>query len=91
MSSLSSSVVSVTISPLLTSATRGRLQCQTDDLIIALIATNLYARRHFLVPPLKIKDYNEHLMAVVRCEEKMFYLIFRRLGRILTEIPTTVG
>ncbi|XP_057534158.1 uncharacterized protein LOC130812637 isoform X3 [Amaranthus tricolor] len=28
----------------------------------------LYARRHFLAPALSIEDYNDHVMAVVRCE-----------------------
>lgn len=28
----------------------------------------LYARRHFLYPPLSIEDYNDRVMAVVRCE-----------------------
>ncbi|KAL3526644.1 hypothetical protein ACH5RR_011300 [Cinchona calisaya] len=28
----------------------------------------LYARRHFLFPPLSIEDYNDRVMAVVRCE-----------------------
>ncbi|CAL1360776.1 unnamed protein product [Linum trigynum] len=28
----------------------------------------LYARRHFLFPPLNIEEYNERVMAVVRCE-----------------------
>ncbi|KAA8541691.1 hypothetical protein F0562_022843 [Nyssa sinensis] len=28
----------------------------------------LYARRHFLFPPLNIEEYNDHVMAVVRCE-----------------------
>lgn len=28
----------------------------------------LYARRHFLFPPLSIEEYNDHVMAVVRCE-----------------------
>ncbi|KAK4747218.1 hypothetical protein SAY87_026255 [Trapa incisa] len=28
----------------------------------------LYARRHFLFPPLNIEEYNDHVMSVVRCE-----------------------
>ncbi|KAK9101287.1 hypothetical protein Scep_024717 [Stephania cephalantha] len=28
----------------------------------------LYARRHFLFPPLSIDEYNERVMAIVRCE-----------------------
>ncbi|KAK1358389.1 RNase III domain-containing protein [Heracleum sosnowskyi] len=28
----------------------------------------LYARRHFLFPPLNIEEYNDQVMAVVRCE-----------------------
>nr|XP_027073995.1 uncharacterized protein LOC113698385 [Coffea arabica] len=28
----------------------------------------LYARRHFLVPPLNIEEYNDRVTAVVRCE-----------------------
>ncbi|KAK4267322.1 hypothetical protein QN277_024117 [Acacia crassicarpa] len=28
----------------------------------------LYARRHFLFPPLSIEDYNNRVMALVRCE-----------------------
>ncbi|KAL1811317.1 uncharacterized protein LOC108227761 isoform X1 [Daucus carota subsp. sativus] len=28
----------------------------------------LYARRHFLFPPLNIEEYNDRVMAVVRCE-----------------------
>ncbi|KAF6174882.1 hypothetical protein GIB67_026370 [Kingdonia uniflora] len=30
--------------------------------------TALYARRHFLFPPLSIDEYNARVMAVVRCE-----------------------
>ncbi|KAI3866886.1 hypothetical protein MKX03_027119 [Papaver bracteatum] len=28
----------------------------------------LYARRHFLFPPLSVEEYNDRVMAVVRCE-----------------------
>ncbi|XP_057978438.1 uncharacterized protein LOC131164912 [Malania oleifera] len=28
----------------------------------------LYARRHFLFPPLNIEEYNDRVMAIVRCE-----------------------
>ncbi|KAL6559962.1 hypothetical protein OROGR_005079 [Orobanche gracilis] len=31
----------------------------------------LYARRHFLFPPLNIEEYNDRVMAVVRCEAQM--------------------
>ncbi|KAL6568242.1 hypothetical protein OROHE_003926 [Orobanche hederae] len=31
----------------------------------------LYARRHFLFPPLNIKEYNDRVMAVVRCEAQL--------------------
>ncbi|CAI0392222.1 unnamed protein product [Linum tenue] len=31
----------------------------------------LYARRHFLFPPLNIEEYNERVMAVVRCEAQV--------------------
>lgn len=30
----------------------------------------LYARRHFLFPPLSIEEYNDRVMAVVRCESQ---------------------
>ncbi|THU45648.1 hypothetical protein C4D60_Mb02t20190 [Musa balbisiana] len=32
------------------------------------VAPKLYARRHFLYPPLSINEYNERVMKVVRCE-----------------------
>lgn len=31
----------------------------------------LYARRHFLYPPLSINEYNERVMKVVRCEAQV--------------------
>lgn len=31
----------------------------------------LYARRHFLFPPLSIEEYNDRVMAVVRCEAQV--------------------
>lgn len=31
----------------------------------------LYARRHFLFPPLNIEEYNDRVMAVVRCEAQV--------------------
>ncbi|KAF5751279.1 putative RNA binding protein [Tripterygium wilfordii] len=34
----------------------------------------LYARRHFLFPPLHIEEYNERVMAVVRCEAQDVFL-----------------
>lgn len=33
----------------------------------------LYARRHFLFPPLSIEDYNDRVRAVVRCEAQVFF------------------
>ncbi|KAL2899524.1 Mini-ribonuclease 3 [Bienertia sinuspersici] len=41
------------------------------DCIYEALSTNvilLYARRHFLAPTLNIEEYNDHVMAVVRCE-----------------------
>jgi ribonuclease-3 family protein len=35
----------------------------------------LYARRHFLFPPLSIEDYNDRVRAVVRCEAQVWYLL----------------
>ncbi|KAK6911898.1 Ribonuclease III domain [Dillenia turbinata] len=34
----------------------------------------LYARRHFLFPPLDIEEYNDRVMAVVRCEAQDMFL-----------------
>jgi len=34
----------------------------------------LYARRHFLFPPLSIDEYNVRVMAVVRCEAQVYFL-----------------
>lgn len=31
----------------------------------------LYARRHFLFPPLSIEEHNDRVMAVVRCETQV--------------------
>lgn len=31
----------------------------------------LYARRHFLFPPLNIEEYNDRVTAVVRCEAQV--------------------
>ncbi|KAL9263229.1 ROOT HAIR DEFECTIVE 3-like protein [Drosera capensis] len=44
----------------------------------------LYARRHFLVPALKMDDYNERVMAVVRCEAQDALLQKLLKDRILT-------
>lgn len=33
--------------------------------------TQLYARRHFLFPPLSIEEYNDRVTAVVRCEAQV--------------------
>lgn len=35
----------------------------------------LYARRHFLFPPLSIEDYNDRVRAVVRCEAQVCHLL----------------
>ncbi|GAY33954.1 hypothetical protein CUMW_276310 [Citrus unshiu] len=35
----------------------------------------LYARRHFLFPPLSIEEYNNRVMAVVRCETQGFKIL----------------
>ncbi|XP_020583716.1 uncharacterized protein LOC110026869 isoform X2 [Phalaenopsis equestris] len=40
----------------------------------------LYARRHFLFPPLSINDFNERVMKVVRCESQDLLL-----KKLLTE------
>ncbi|CAH8316253.1 unnamed protein product [Eruca vesicaria subsp. sativa] len=37
----------------------------------------LYARRHFLFPPLSIEDYNDRVRAVVRCEAQ--YALLKKL------------
>ena len=34
----------------------------------------LYARRHFLFPPLSIEEYNDRVTAVVRCEAQVCYI-----------------
>lgn len=44
----------------------------------------LYARRHFLVPALRMDDYNERVMAVVRCEAQDALLQKLLKDRILT-------
>lgn len=36
----------------------------------------LYARRHFLFPPLSIEDYNDRVRAVVRCEAQVLSSFF---------------
>lgn len=45
----------------------------------------LYARRHFLFPPLSIEDYNDRVMAVVRCEAQDAMLQKLTNDNILTE------
>lgn len=35
------------------------------------IYKQLYARRHFLFPPLSIDVYNERVMSIVRCEAQV--------------------
>lgn len=35
----------------------------------------LYARRHFLFPPLNIEECNDRVMAVVRCEAQVLLFI----------------
>lgn len=45
----------------------------------------LYARRHFLFPPLSIEDYNDRVMAVVRCEAQDAMLQKLTNDDILTE------
>lgn len=35
----------------------------------------LYARRHFLFPPLNIEEYNDRVMAVVRCEAQVWFTV----------------
>jgi ribonuclease-3 family protein len=35
----------------------------------------LYARRHFLFPPLNIEEYNDRVTAVVRCEAQVRYVL----------------
>ncbi|KAL3632916.1 hypothetical protein CASFOL_025900 [Castilleja foliolosa] len=35
----------------------------------------LYARRHFLFPPQNIEEYNDRVMAVVRCEAQVTWII----------------
>nr|XP_043624353.1 mini-ribonuclease 3 isoform X2 [Erigeron canadensis] len=42
--------------------------CIYEVLTLSLDACFLYARRHFLFPPLNIEEYNDRVMAVVRCE-----------------------
>lgn len=37
-------------------------------LLMCYSSTQLYARRHFLFPPLSIDVYNERVKSVVRCE-----------------------
>ncbi|EFH70748.1 hypothetical protein ARALYDRAFT_314742 [Arabidopsis lyrata subsp. lyrata] len=38
---------------------------------------NIYARRHFLFPPLSIEEYNDRVRAVVRCEAQ--YALLQKL------------
>ncbi|XP_016498092.1 uncharacterized protein LOC107816863 [Nicotiana tabacum] len=45
----------------------------------------LYARRHFLLPPLSIEEYNDRVMAVVRCEAQDAMLQKLINGNILSE------
>ncbi|KAI3455550.1 hypothetical protein Pfo_012213, partial [Paulownia fortunei] len=47
-------------------------RCALNSLLCSQIECprncQLYARRHFLFPPLNIEEYNDRVMAVVRCE-----------------------
>nr|XP_017250512.1 PREDICTED: uncharacterized protein LOC108221124 [Daucus carota subsp. sativus] len=45
----------------------------------------LYARRNFLFPPLNIEEYNDRVMAVVRCEAQVCFTVLK-LCRCLTRI-----
>lgn len=36
----------------------------------------IYARRHFLFPPLSIEEYNDRVRAVVRCEAQVCFFLF---------------
>ncbi|XP_022148085.1 uncharacterized protein LOC111016851 isoform X2 [Momordica charantia] len=45
----------------------------------------LYARRHFLFPPLNIEEYNDRVMAVVRCEAQDILLQKLLNDNFLTE------
>ncbi|KAM5569683.1 hypothetical protein ABKV19_016942 [Rosa sericea] len=45
----------------------------------------LYARRHFLFPPLSIEEYNDRVMAVVRCEAQDALLQKLMKDNFLTE------
>ncbi|KAJ4835851.1 hypothetical protein Tsubulata_030108 [Turnera subulata] len=44
----------------------------------------LYARRHFLFPPLSIEEYNDRVMAVVRCEAQNALLQKLRADDVLS-------
>lgn len=53
----------------------------------------LYARRHFLFPPLNIEEHNKRVMAVVRCEAQV-WLFFHDLAfyiLIVILAPVTGG
>ncbi|KAL7598048.1 hypothetical protein Lser_V15G25293 [Lactuca serriola] len=45
----------------------------------------LYARRHFLFPPLSIEEYNDRVMAVVRCEAQDAMLHKLMKDKVLSE------
>ncbi|KAI3803368.1 hypothetical protein L1987_31519 [Smallanthus sonchifolius] len=45
----------------------------------------LYARRHFLFPPLNIEEYNDRVMAVVRCEAQDAMLQKLMNDKVLSE------
>lgn len=46
----------------------------------------LYARRHFLFPPLNIEEYNDRVMAVVRCEAQVLLLVALKKYVLFNEI-----
>ncbi|CAM8899125.1 unnamed protein product [Rhodiola kirilowii] len=50
----------------------------------------LYARRHFLFPPLAIEEYNDRVMAVVRCEAQDALLQKLLQDNILTDTERDV-
>lgn len=49
------------------------LKIQSSDSLYWCLVNwvQLYARRHFLFPPLNIEEYNDRVMAVVRCEAQV--------------------
>lgn len=50
----------------------------------------LYARRHFLFPPLSIEEFNDRVMAVVRCEAQVCQVLLNLMFELNKSFPENV-